>query len=107
MKALDTGVLLAILHGEVFAKDLLRRLRGVEVAVTELSMPRTLGTGEPGVGEGASDSPDRRGANPAQAHRAADRLAGGHRGGPPGISEAPRGRAPPPRRVGGVGSLRL
>ena len=38
MKALDTGVLLAILHGEVFAKDLLRRLRGVEVAVTELSM---------------------------------------------------------------------
>jgi len=35
MKALDTSVLLALLEGEPTARDLVRRLRGVEVATTE------------------------------------------------------------------------
>lgn len=38
MKGLDTWVLLGILEGEAFAKHLLRQLRGVEVATTEISM---------------------------------------------------------------------
>jgi predicted nucleic acid-binding protein len=38
MKAFDTSVLLAILHGERGAKDRLRRFRGIEVATTELNM---------------------------------------------------------------------
>lgn len=38
MKAVDTGVLLGILEGEPFARNLVRALRGVEVATTELSM---------------------------------------------------------------------
>jgi predicted nucleic acid-binding protein len=37
MKALDTAVLLSILHGDKAAKELVRRLRGVEVASTELN----------------------------------------------------------------------
>ena len=35
MKALDTSVLLALLEGDNSARDLVRRLRGVEVATTE------------------------------------------------------------------------
>jgi PIN domain len=38
MKALDTGVLVGILEGHAVARELLRRLRGVEVATTEVSM---------------------------------------------------------------------
>lgn len=38
MKGLDTPVLLAILHGDRNVKALLRRLRGVEVATTELNL---------------------------------------------------------------------
>ncbi|MGA8275663.1 MAG: PIN domain-containing protein [Thermoplasmata archaeon] len=38
MKALDTSVLLAILHGDRNVRALLRRLRGVEVATTELNL---------------------------------------------------------------------
>jgi predicted nucleic acid-binding protein len=38
MKALDTPVLLSILHGESGAKTLVRRLRGSEVATTELNL---------------------------------------------------------------------
>jgi predicted nucleic acid-binding protein len=38
MKALDTPVLLAILHGDRSIRDLVRRLRGVEVATTELNL---------------------------------------------------------------------
>jgi len=38
MKALDTPVLLALLHGDGKARDLVRRLRGVEVATTELNL---------------------------------------------------------------------
>jgi len=37
MKALDTPVLLAVLHGDKNAHNLLRRLRGEEVATTELN----------------------------------------------------------------------
>jgi predicted nucleic acid-binding protein len=38
MKALDTPVLLAILHDSPSAKDLLKNLRGEEIATTELNM---------------------------------------------------------------------
>ncbi len=38
MKALDTSVILALLEGDRSAKDLLRRLRGVEVATTEANL---------------------------------------------------------------------
>jgi predicted nucleic acid-binding protein len=38
MKALDTPVLLAILHDSPAAKDLLRGLRGEELATTELNL---------------------------------------------------------------------
>jgi len=38
MKALDTSVLLSVLHGERNVRELLRRLRGVEVATTELNL---------------------------------------------------------------------
>lgn len=38
MKALDTSVLLALLEGERGAQDLLKRLRGVEVATTEANL---------------------------------------------------------------------
>ncbi len=38
MKALDTGVLLALLEGSPKARDLVRKLRGVEVATTELNL---------------------------------------------------------------------
>ncbi|MCI4373472.1 MAG: PIN domain-containing protein [Thermoplasmata archaeon] len=48
MKALDTPILLAILHGDKNARDLVRRLRGVEVATTELNLlelARLIGNG--------------------------------------------------------------
>ena len=35
MKALDTSVLLALLEGDRSARDLIRKLRGVEIATTE------------------------------------------------------------------------
>lgn len=35
MKALDTSVLLALLEGDRSARDLVRKLRGVEIATTE------------------------------------------------------------------------
>jgi predicted nucleic acid-binding protein len=38
MKAIDTSVILALLEGDRSAKDLLRRLRGVEVATTEANL---------------------------------------------------------------------
>jgi predicted nucleic acid-binding protein len=38
MKALDTPVLVALLHGGRGARELLRRLRGLEVATTELNL---------------------------------------------------------------------
>ncbi|MGC1837664.1 MAG: PIN domain-containing protein [Candidatus Acidiferrales bacterium] len=38
MKALDTPVLLAVLHDSPMAKDLLKSLRGEEIATTELNM---------------------------------------------------------------------
>ena len=38
MKALDTTVLLALLEGDRLAKELVRELRGVEVATTELNL---------------------------------------------------------------------
>jgi predicted nucleic acid-binding protein len=38
MKGLDTPVLLAILHDEPYAKDLLRTLRGEELATTEVNL---------------------------------------------------------------------
>ena len=38
MKALDTPVLLAVLEGEPGARELLRKLRGVEVATTEANL---------------------------------------------------------------------
>ena len=38
MKGLDTPVLLAILHDSAIAKDLLKGLRGEEIATTELNM---------------------------------------------------------------------
>jgi len=38
MKALDTAVLLALLEGDRSAKDLVRKLRGVEVATTEANL---------------------------------------------------------------------
>lgn len=38
MKALDTSVLLSLLEGEPGARDLLKRLRGVEVATTEANL---------------------------------------------------------------------
>ncbi len=38
MKALDTPVLLEILHGGAAAKELLRSLRGEEVATTEINL---------------------------------------------------------------------
>jgi predicted nucleic acid-binding protein len=38
MKALDTSVLLALLHGDPKARELIRRLRGVEVATSELNL---------------------------------------------------------------------
>jgi len=38
MKALDTPILLAILHDSPSAKDLLKGLRGEELATTELNM---------------------------------------------------------------------
>ena len=38
MKALDTPVLLGILHNSRWAKDLLKGLRGEELATTELNM---------------------------------------------------------------------
>ena len=38
MKALDTGVLLALLEGSTRARDLLRKLRGVELATTEANL---------------------------------------------------------------------
>jgi predicted nucleic acid-binding protein len=38
MKALDTSVLLAILHGEPGVRERLRRFRGVELATTELNL---------------------------------------------------------------------
>jgi predicted nucleic acid-binding protein len=38
MKGLDTSVLLGLLEGETAAKDLLKRLRGVELATTEVNL---------------------------------------------------------------------
>ncbi|MFZ0892759.1 MAG: PIN domain-containing protein [Thermoplasmata archaeon] len=38
MKALDTSALLALLEGDRGAKGLLQRLRGVEVATTEINL---------------------------------------------------------------------
>ncbi|MFZ1024437.1 MAG: PIN domain-containing protein [Thermoplasmata archaeon] len=38
MKALDTSALLALLSGDRAAKDLLHRVRGVEVATTEINL---------------------------------------------------------------------
>lgn len=38
MKAVDTGVLLALLQGSTKARDAVRRLRGVELATTEANM---------------------------------------------------------------------
>jgi predicted nucleic acid-binding protein len=38
MKALDTPVLLALLHGGKPARELARKLRGIEVATTELNL---------------------------------------------------------------------
>ena len=38
MKAVDTGVLLALLQGSVKAREQLRRLRGTEVATTEANL---------------------------------------------------------------------
>jgi predicted nucleic acid-binding protein len=38
MKALDTSVLLALLEGDAGARDLLRRLRGSELATTEVNL---------------------------------------------------------------------
>jgi len=38
MKALDTGVLLALLEGSTRARDLLRKLRGIELATTEANL---------------------------------------------------------------------
>lgn len=38
MKALDTSVLLALLEGEGGAREVLRRLKGVEVATTEANL---------------------------------------------------------------------
>lgn len=38
MKALDTSVLLALLEGDRAARDLLRKLRGTEIATTEVNM---------------------------------------------------------------------
>lgn len=38
MKALDTSVLLALLEGEPGARDLLRRLHGIEVATTDANL---------------------------------------------------------------------
>jgi len=38
MKAFDTSVLLALLEGDRSAKELLRKLKGVEVATTEMNM---------------------------------------------------------------------
>lgn len=49
MKGLDTPILLAILHDSPSAKDLLKALRGEELATTELNMfeLRTLATEGP------------------------------------------------------------
>jgi len=38
MKALDTGVLLALLEGSSRARDQLRRLHGTEIATTEVNL---------------------------------------------------------------------
>jgi predicted nucleic acid-binding protein len=38
MKALDTSVLLALLHGSKGSRELVHRLRGAEVATTELNL---------------------------------------------------------------------
>ena len=38
MKGLDSGVLLGILEGAPRAKELLRKMRGVEVATTEMNL---------------------------------------------------------------------
>lgn len=38
MKALDTGVLLALLEGSARARDLIRKLRGAELATTEANL---------------------------------------------------------------------
>jgi predicted nucleic acid-binding protein len=38
MKALDTGVLLALLEGSGKAREVVRKLRGVEVATTEANL---------------------------------------------------------------------
>jgi predicted nucleic acid-binding protein len=38
MKALDTSVLLSLLEGDPSARDLLKRLRGVELATTEVNL---------------------------------------------------------------------
>ncbi len=38
MKALDTSVLLALLEGDAATRELLRRLRGVELATTEANL---------------------------------------------------------------------
>lgn len=38
MKALDTGLLLALLEGSAKARELVRRLRGVELATTEANL---------------------------------------------------------------------
>ncbi len=38
MKALDTSVILALFEGDRSAKELLRRLRGVEIATTEANL---------------------------------------------------------------------
>jgi predicted nucleic acid-binding protein len=38
MKGLDTSVLLTLLHGGKGSRELIRRLRGVEVATTELAL---------------------------------------------------------------------
>ncbi len=43
MKALDTGVLLSILHGDAPSRELVRRLRGSEVATTELNLLELAG----------------------------------------------------------------
>jgi len=52
MKALDTSVLLALLEGDRSAVDLVRKLRGVEVATTEanlLELSFLAGHGSPRV----------------------------------------------------------
>lgn len=55
MKALDTGVLLALLEGSTKARDLVRKLRGSELATTEANLLELtlLAGGPPAKSRGA------------------------------------------------------